>query len=87
MSLFSLKSFRRVFDQALQDIFEFRPNGLELMEVMQGKFLQELLAAVSELNQHLTPIVGGPQAEQESPFHESINETYRAVRLKLHSLC
>lgn len=55
------------------------------MKVMQGKFLQTLLAVVSKLYQYLTPIVSSPQAEQKSPLHEPINETYSAVRLKLHS--
>jgi hypothetical protein len=55
------------------------------MKVMPGKFLQALLAVVSKPYQHVTPIVGSPQAQQKSPFHEPINETYSAVRLKLHS--
>jgi hypothetical protein len=69
MSFLPLMGFRRIFDQALQHIFEFWPNGLKLMEVMQSKFLQTLLAVVSKFYQHLTPIVGSPQAEQKFPFH------------------
>jgi len=55
--------------------------------MMQSEPPQELLAVVSQLDQHLTPIAGGPQAEEKSPLHEPINESYGAVRLKLHSLC
>ena len=57
------------------------------MEVMQCKFLQQLLSVMSKLYQYLASIVGSPKADQESLFHEPINETHRAVRLKLHSLC
>jgi hypothetical protein len=53
---------------------------------MHGKFLQDLLAIVSQLYQYLSPIIGGSQAHQESPFDEAIDQTYSAVRFKLHPI-
>lgn len=57
------------------------------MEVMQGEFLQELLAVMGKFDQHLASIVGGPQAEQKSPFNKPVNQAHGTVRLKLQSLC
>jgi hypothetical protein len=52
---------RRVVQQALEHVDEFRSNELQLMQVVQSKPFQALLAIMGELNKHLTSIVGSPE--------------------------
>ena len=70
-----------VFDQALQDLHKFRSGGLQLLQVMKGKFLEELFALMGQFDQYLAPIIGCPQAAKKAAIDETVDQLHRAVVL------
>jgi hypothetical protein len=40
---------------------------------------------MSQFNEHLASIIGGPDANQQTPIREPVDESDGAVMLKLHS--
>jgi hypothetical protein len=49
--------------------------------MMERKTLEKLFAVVGQLDEHLAPIVSGPQAAKKSPIDEAVDQLDRAVML------
>jgi hypothetical protein len=60
-------------DQILQDFYKLRSGGLQLLQMVERKTLQEPFAVTGQLDQHLASIVGGAQATEKTSIDESID--------------
>jgi len=74
-----------VTEKTLEPRDEFGSDGLQLVQVVQSKLAKGFLAVMSQFNEHLASIIGGPDANQQTPIREPVDESDGAVMLKLHS--
>jgi hypothetical protein len=74
-----------VVDEILQNLYKPRSGGLQLLQMVQGKTLQEPFAVTGELDQNLAPIIGCAQTAKQTSVDEAVDELDGAVMLQLHS--